>query len=291
MDWNERLYRNQRHWEEARKVDGIMIFRFDGPLHFANRDVFLTSLWRELRAHEDELNGIQARTKVTFWRTLKRKVVKRFKKSRRSKGYKRKKHASPVEVVVLDFSAVTHVDITGARALVKLREELFGHGTRLFLAHCRSNVHKMLVDTKLFEPFAEGEDFDVVCFCELHDAVLVAEGRHPLAPMEIDDADKSDKSQNPSESEQDELGEAPTLQRELSLSDALCSKGISLGHDDIGQHEPVSPCKPLSPCRTSTADQGVGDNGELLPGEMNALAPIYPKRTPDASIEEEEKHL
>merc|ERR1712107_455230 len=134
----------------------------------------------------------------------------------------------------------------------------------------------MFVDIKLFEPFAEGEDFDVVCLCELHDAVLVAEGRHPLAPR--DDVDRSDRSQNPSEDEQDSPPrERPALERKVSLSDTLASRGITLGHDDIGQHGMLSPRRP------STRDACVGDDGELLPGEVMPALRI-PKKTPSVSV-------
>lgn len=148
------LYRDRRYFPQAHPVNGLMIFHFDGPLHFANRDVFTTALWDELHAHDMELSSAQAL-----------------------------QHAgtNKVTAVILDCSQMSHIDVSAVRMLEKLRGDLASRATRLLLARCKHQCHRKLADMGLFEPRTDALH-EALCFTELPEAVGFAEGR--LSPRE-----------------------------------------------------------------------------------------------------------
>merc|ERR1712176_273772 len=82
-----------------------------------------------------------------------------------------------IKALVLDASPITHIDMSGCRELDKLRRALSNRGTRLVIGHCRYECHRKMQEMGLFEPFEDTAKFDVVCFRDLHTAVLFAEDR------------------------------------------------------------------------------------------------------------------
>eukprot|EP00929_Paragymnodinium_shiwhaense_P059422 TRINITY_DN29764_c0_g1_i2.p1 TRINITY_DN29764_c0_g1~~TRINITY_DN29764_c0_g1_i2.p1 ORF type:complete len:610 (-),score=65.72 TRINITY_DN29764_c0_g1_i2:280-2109(-) len=137
---SETTYRNIAHFEDAEVVDGVLIYRFNAPMHFANREAFSQSVLSEV-ASVEEL-GLDA-----------------------------------INAVVMDMSATSSIDMSACRSMVKLRQALFERSIRLILARSIYTVHKRLDKMGLFEGFDEDHWFDVVNFRDLHDAVLHAEQR------------------------------------------------------------------------------------------------------------------
>lgn len=173
LEGDESVYRDRKHWKAAEAIPGVLIYRFHGSMHFANRDVFTASLLKELRAQEAE-HGESSCTGL--WRSLQ---ILGEAITERLEGKSGQKSKYSIHSVVLDCSPITHVDITASRTLDKLRRELCERGIHIVIAHCKYDVYRRLLQMNLFEPFEETRKFDVVCFRELHDAVLYAEGRHP----------------------------------------------------------------------------------------------------------------
>jgi len=257
-----RLYRSRCHFEEAKAIRGVMIFRFDESLHFANREVFATKLWQELRAHDAELNGTPLRGSLSFWTTL--RSLRGTLMSRRSTpeddGGAPKK---VVTAVVVDFSPISHIDMSGICALEKLRAGLAARGTRLILAHCKYACYQKLSGMGFFGGFEPTGRFDVVCFRELHDAVLFAEGRLPV-PACNEDADGVVRppadapvapgstppcaarafSGTPSGLLTEAEGALPqchgrSFLRRKATEDWLQERGVAVGHEERGHHEPL----------------------------------------------------
>jgi len=192
------IYCNRKHFEEVDPVPGVMIFRFDAPLHFANREVFLGFLMRELRLHDEEMNGGHVcregivRTSH-FWSHL-NELASAFKS-----GFLTPKKGGEdgevkrIKAIVLDCSPMNHIDITAARALDKLRMELQNRECRLILAHVKFVCYNMLQKHGLFVSKEGKEEFDVVCFRELHAAVLEGEGKlreNHQTPLSLDNSDR-----------------------------------------------------------------------------------------------------
>mmetsp|Transcript_565 Transcript_565/g.1524 ORF Transcript_565/g.1524 Transcript_565/m.1524 type:complete len:747 (-) Transcript_565:286-2526(-) len=145
------VYRNRDAFEsQTVKLESVLIFRCHAPLHFANREVFHTNLWTEL-----------------------------------SHQMRRKWRQDETCCVVCDFSAMLSIDMSACRMLVQLRKELQDKRTKLVIAHVNEAVYCKMDDMGLFRLAKAGtiSDFDVVCFRELHDAVLYAEGALSLPPL------------------------------------------------------------------------------------------------------------
>ncbi|CAE8658087.1 unnamed protein product, partial [Polarella glacialis] len=81
--------------------------------------------------------------------------------------------------VVVDFSAVGHIDVSAVRSLEKLREALRARGTRLVLAQVKYVCYLRMANMGFLDPFPSTEDASVQCFRDLHSAVLFAQGQLP----------------------------------------------------------------------------------------------------------------
>lgn len=261
----ERLYRSRHHFVEAEAIRGLMIFRFDESLHFANREVFATKLRQELRAHDAELNGTALNESVSFWNTL-LSLGGTLMNKRPAPQDSDTMQKKAVTAIILDFSPISHIDISGIRTLEKLRAGLAARGTRLVLAHCKYMCYQKLSSMGFFEGFEGSGRFDVVCFRDLHDAVLFAEGRLPM-PVYNEDADGMVNPMGSSLSATSSMAAPPCLTQRFAGSGAsptslmeyeaaspqlhhvhfsrqtteewLSERGVAVGFDERGHHEQV----------------------------------------------------
>ena len=87
----------------ATPIPGVLIYRFEAELIFANADLFQDDLLARVRAAEP-----------------------------------------PPDTVVLDFEAVSQVDVTGAQALQSVHDTLAARGVRLSIARAKSTVRDAL---------------------------------------------------------------------------------------------------------------------------------------------------
>eukprot|EP00927_Polykrikos_kofoidii_P039258 TRINITY_DN33680_c0_g1_i1.p1 TRINITY_DN33680_c0_g1~~TRINITY_DN33680_c0_g1_i1.p1 ORF type:complete len:700 (-),score=104.59 TRINITY_DN33680_c0_g1_i1:100-2175(-) len=147
---SDNLYQTAAHFEDVVHLKDVLIFRFESPLHFACREVFASSVWHELKL-ASKVSG------------------------------------KPVKAVVLDASAISHVDMSACRTLDKLRRELYTADpkVRLVVSNCNAKVFSKMEDMDIFTSFEASGDFDVVAFCELHDAVLYVEQRVEESGLQI----------------------------------------------------------------------------------------------------------
>eukprot|EP00928_Gymnodinium_smaydae_P063328 TRINITY_DN46952_c0_g1_i1.p1 TRINITY_DN46952_c0_g1~~TRINITY_DN46952_c0_g1_i1.p1 ORF type:complete len:634 (+),score=147.81 TRINITY_DN46952_c0_g1_i1:102-1904(+) len=167
LEGTERFYSDRRAFARARSVDGVLIFRFDAPLNFANREVFLSRLRRELRAADVEQAASGA--------------------ADAAEGGAAGERRHQVRAVIVDLSPMSHIDVTACRTLAKLRLELSHRCTRLVLAQCEYRCYQKLSDMGFFDPESESGGLEAWCFRELHDAVRFGEKR--LARPDLTDAE------------------------------------------------------------------------------------------------------
>lgn len=150
MKGQQDFFRDRTRYTEAMAVPGVLIFKFGSPLHFANREVFATGLWNALLAQDREAYSMED--------------LEDLAEEREGK----------VKLVVVDLSQVSHIDMSGARTVEKLRETLVHRDTKLVFADTQPAVYQMLSDMGLFQ--FQDANYDVVCFVRLADAVRYAEG-------------------------------------------------------------------------------------------------------------------
>jgi high affinity sulfate transporter 1 len=229
LEGTERIYRSCMQFTEAVVIEGIMIFRFDAPLHFANREVFLTTLSRELRAHDTLLNTEPGRDMSggSVLRNVWGECMSIPEQQAADQHHHQKKK---VTTVLIDLSPMSHIDMSAIRALLKLRQTLYERGTRLVLAHCKFACYQKLDDMGMFKSFGDSRGFDVVCFRELHDAVLFAEGRLTLA--------SSKPLQVIGDACADEMQCIPSVR---TTTEVLEEQGIAVGPGEVGE-EFGNPC-------------------------------------------------
>jgi len=295
----ERLYRSRHHFVEAQAIRGLMIFRFDESLHFANREVFATKLRQELRAHDAELNATSPSESASFWSSLLSLGGSLLQMRPGLQDHETPKKA--VTAIVLDFSPMSHIDISGIRTLEKLRAALSVRGTRIILAHCKYVCYQRLFGMGFFDAFEASRRFDVVCFRDLHDAVLFAEGRLPM-PQCNEDADgravpscsipgasgmppqclTEGIAGTPSSSLTELEAASPQLHNRSryfsrqTTEEWLQEHGVAVGHEERGHHEPLwdLPAKSWAASRLPTLlSQRSG-----LGGEGGAGAAPKPRR-------------
>jgi SulP family sulfate permease len=88
---------------EATPIPGLLIYRFEAELIFANADIFQDDLLARIRAAEP-----------------------------------------PPHAIILDFEAVSQVDVTGAQTLRSVHDSLEARGIRLIVARAKSTVRDVL---------------------------------------------------------------------------------------------------------------------------------------------------
>ncbi len=91
------VFRNIKRFPMAREIPGIRILRFDGNLHFANKDYF-TRRVKKLDATPTE-------------------------------------DGTPIHTVIIDASSINQVDISATRTLITLAEEFSAKNVRLIFAN------------------------------------------------------------------------------------------------------------------------------------------------------------
>mmetsp|Transcript_10486 Transcript_10486/g.17092 ORF Transcript_10486/g.17092 Transcript_10486/m.17092 type:complete len:725 (-) Transcript_10486:46-2220(-) len=126
MNW---IYKDISRFEDTELVPGVVVFRFDGALHFANRECFKKSILKTVR------------DRVMF------------------------NPLDRIHSVVLDASSMTDCDSSGLQALAKVRSELSEQGIELIMCSCRGHFRDILKRCDLlFQEYVSLND--AVCYAE-----------------------------------------------------------------------------------------------------------------------------
>ncbi len=96
------VFRNSKRFPMAREVPGVRIFRFDGNLHFANKDYFTERVMKlDMKPTED---------------------------------------GTSIHTIVVDASSINQVDISATRNLILLAKEVNSKNIRLVFANWKARI-------------------------------------------------------------------------------------------------------------------------------------------------------
>mmetsp|Transcript_42747 Transcript_42747/g.76895 ORF Transcript_42747/g.76895 Transcript_42747/m.76895 type:complete len:308 (+) Transcript_42747:1188-2111(+) len=204
----ERIYRNCRIFPDAKELAGILIFRMDAPMHFANAESFVAHMWREIYARSTKVfDGNEYDVEDNHF------------------------EAARLHTILLDFSCVGHVDVTAGRALGKLHVQLSARRIKLVISHCRYDSYLKLAKMGLFgagqddqNSTARADDLRVHCFRDLHHAVLFAQGQ--LSERRVQ------RSHGP-EPQSRSIPEIPSMSSIIGRRSRTCSEGSATPSSEI----------------------------------------------------------
>ncbi len=96
------VFRNIKRFPMAKEIPGVRIFRFDGNLHFANKDYFTE-------------------------RVMKLDMLPT-------------KDGTPIHTIIIDASSINQVDISATRNLIALAKEFNKKNVRLVFANWKARI-------------------------------------------------------------------------------------------------------------------------------------------------------
>lgn len=147
----ERVYRNVRRYPNAQQLDGILIFRWDGPLNFANKEYFI---------------DVVAERRDRFLSTV-----------------------TPQMFWVLDCACISYMDTSAVLMLETMIEVHKKQGVVLCLSTVRGPCRDTLKGTGLWDLIGQENMFpelhDAVVFCEgqCQLKALTTTTQHPPSPI------------------------------------------------------------------------------------------------------------
>jgi MFS superfamily sulfate permease-like transporter len=191
------VYQSIDRFPEAEEMKGLLIYRFDGPLYFVNKDFFATNLADCMRAyaidHRDddleivELNNGQAYKKVNEEEGLDAGDGK-------ESGELERTRSTNIVAVLLDCSCMIDMDVSAAVTFISTATHIKTQGCQLYLACVRGRLRKML-DKVEFEKHVPASSR----FVNLEAAVEVlaqriAPSRSPEAAARAEELNGAEKS-------------------------------------------------------------------------------------------------
>lgn len=117
-----RLFRNIDRFEDVLVREDLLIFRFDAPLYFANKDYFVENLYRWMKNRE----------------------------------------AGKLSAIIFDAEAVNSVDSSAIQMLEKLIVNLKQQGVRLYISNAIGPVRDSLANSCLYEYILENSMFPTI---------------------------------------------------------------------------------------------------------------------------------
>uniref|UniRef100_A0A8C9SKM9 Solute carrier family 26 member 4 n=1 Tax=Scleropages formosus TaxID=113540 RepID=A0A8C9SKM9_SCLFO len=197
------IYRNVKGYKNIVEVAGVKIFKCNSPIYFANIDYFKEQLKKAVgfdavqvfKKRNKALKKIQKLMKKEKLKTSKNGVVSAVSLCQENKGFEGEgdvvrvgpgeradlhldwasKLPVPVNVprvqihsLVLDFSAVSFLDVVAVKALRLVVKEFVRLNVRVFIAGCDGTMVKNMESLSFFD---EAVTKDLL-FLSVHDAVL-----------------------------------------------------------------------------------------------------------------------
>ena len=109
------IYRDMRRFSDAQSIPGVVIFKFDSSLHFANKDYFASLVKGFIKANDKLLTELQQNGEDAD-------------------------EALELSCIVIEFGTINRVDASALRMLQDLLKELNERGIRLLLCNCNGPV-------------------------------------------------------------------------------------------------------------------------------------------------------
>lgn len=145
------LYLDARRYKGTVEIPGIKIFHYSGSLNFASRQYFREGVYKiaEL-VPQKELNR---RLKVS------------------SNGVATEEIKKQLRILILDFTALSHIDLAGANAMRSIVDEFCGIGVSIYITGCSGPVYETMRKYNLDE---HNENHFFAMFPTVADAVHFA---------------------------------------------------------------------------------------------------------------------
>lgn len=149
----------------------MKVFRFQAPLYYANKDVFLRSLHRAV--------GVEPFAELTRRRKDEKKAAALSLKHQEANGEAAVRLQAELDfhAIVLDCSAVPFVDSSGVSTLKVTLKEYKDIGVSVILASCNAPVIDAMKGAQIFGE--NDKDVSGVLFHTVHAAVLHANASFP----------------------------------------------------------------------------------------------------------------
>lgn len=163
----------------------MQVFRFQAPLYYANKDVFLKSLYRAV--------GVEPFLELTRRRKNQKKAAALSLKQEKANGAKSNGEAVVTlqaeldfHTIVLDCSAVPFVDSSGTSTLKGLLKEYKDIGVSVLFCGCNPSVIDAMKKAQLFGK--NDNDVRSLLFHTVHAAVLHANASFTGAQSSLEDS-------------------------------------------------------------------------------------------------------
>lgn len=227
MNLKETSYRPRQHVQDASPIKNTVVLRVNAAMNFANREVYSEIFSSEIKESEEKAvrDSEGKRTRKTHNPSEREGMELKFNKLSSFFSGSSQHDSIPIEsrctCLIWDAAPVTHIDMSACRTLDKLRRELCTRGTRIVIVHLNEECHRKMEDMGIFEPFEETGMYDIICFRELHEAVLWTEGRHF--------AQKSSVWSLLTKAETDKSAARNRRNRRASMQDCLKKAGAAVG--------------------------------------------------------------
>lgn len=165
---------------------GVHVFRFQAPLYYANKDVFLKSLYRAV--------GVEPFLELTRRKKNQKKAAALSLKEDKTNGAPANGEAAvslqaelEFHTIVLDCSAVPFVDSSGTTAVKGLLKEYRDIGVSVIFCGCNTSVIDAMKKAQVFGK--NDKDMSSLVFYTVHAAVLHASASFTEAQGSLDDSE------------------------------------------------------------------------------------------------------
>lgn len=164
----------------------VQVFRFQAPLYYANKDLFLKSLYKAV--------GVEPFLEMTKRKKDEKKAKEMSLKQAKANGDKTNgevviglvERELDFHTIVLDCSAVPFIDSTGMATFKGLVKEYKEIGVSVLLANCNTSVIDTLQKVQFFGK--NDKDMSSLLFHTVHAAVLHANTTFAAAESRPEDS-------------------------------------------------------------------------------------------------------
>lgn len=163
---------------------GVQVFRFQAPLYYANKDVFLKSLYRAV--------GVEPFLELTRRKKTQKKAALTLKQEKANGAQSNGEAAVSLKValefhtIVLDCSAVPFVDSSGVGTVKALLKEYRDIGVGVVFSGCNAAVIDALKEAQVFGK--NDKDMSSLLFYTVHAAVLHANALFTEAQSSLEES-------------------------------------------------------------------------------------------------------
>jgi len=161
---NSDIYKNIKHYPSANPTPGIVIFKFNSLLFFANNNYFLTCLQKATKINPDakdkKANGS---AKVSCSKS----DIKMCDAECNSKDKFNSKGNTPTKYVIVDCSNFSFMDLPSVDMFKSLLKKYESQDVKLILVNVIDGVREILMRNDYYDQCGENGEF-----LSIHDAVL-----------------------------------------------------------------------------------------------------------------------